>query len=305
MPLLLRTRERERELSHFSSLAAHFSLLPAALPHQIKNSSAARHWLAPVRPAPRPYQASIAATALLHNTLVCLPTGLGKTMVASVVMANFARWFPAPAKVVFVAPTRPLVAQQVVACSTVMGALKTGQAVELTGSSATPQERAAAWDRPEVRFVFTTPQAFRNDLSLGVAPAHRIVCVVVDECHRCVGRSDGAVALRTLAEKLGVAARVVGLSATPGSTRAAVQEVLATTNAARIEFRAEGDACLKEYVHERTFERLVVPPPPPAGPARSAACRALRRSIRASSPHTWLPTNIPSMTGSSSAASRL
>ena len=33
-------------------------------------------------------------TALLANTLVCLPTGLGKTLIAAVVMHNFARWFP-------------------------------------------------------------------------------------------------------------------------------------------------------------------------------------------------------------------
>ena len=33
-------------------------------------------------------------TALLTNTLVCLPTGLGKTLIAAVVMHNFARWFP-------------------------------------------------------------------------------------------------------------------------------------------------------------------------------------------------------------------
>jgi hypothetical protein len=33
-------------------------------------------------------------TALLSNTLVCLPTGLGKTLIAAVVMHNFARWFP-------------------------------------------------------------------------------------------------------------------------------------------------------------------------------------------------------------------
>lgn len=29
--------------------------------------------------------------AMLHNTLVCLPTGLGKTLIASVVMFNFYR----------------------------------------------------------------------------------------------------------------------------------------------------------------------------------------------------------------------
>ena len=36
----------------------------------------------------------IIQTALLQNTLVCLPTGLGKTLIAAVVMYNFTRWFP-------------------------------------------------------------------------------------------------------------------------------------------------------------------------------------------------------------------
>lgn len=42
----------------------------------------------------RAYQLSCIQTALLHNTLVCLPTGLGKTLIAAVVMHNFTRWFP-------------------------------------------------------------------------------------------------------------------------------------------------------------------------------------------------------------------
>ena len=40
------------------------------------------------------YQVAIVEQALLHNTLVCLPTGLGKTFIAAVVMYNFFRWFP-------------------------------------------------------------------------------------------------------------------------------------------------------------------------------------------------------------------
>lgn len=32
--------------------------------------------------------------ACRHNTLVCLPTGLGKTLIAAVVMYNHYRWFP-------------------------------------------------------------------------------------------------------------------------------------------------------------------------------------------------------------------
>ena len=40
------------------------------------------------------YQLDIIRTCLLCNTLVCLPTGLGKTLIAAVVMHNFTRWFP-------------------------------------------------------------------------------------------------------------------------------------------------------------------------------------------------------------------
>ena len=41
-----------------------------------------------------------------------LPTGLGKTFIAAVVMYNFYRWYP-QGRIVFMAPTKPLVAQQV------------------------------------------------------------------------------------------------------------------------------------------------------------------------------------------------
>ena len=42
----------------------------------------------------REYQLASIRAALLANTLVCLPTGLGKTLIAAVVMHNFTRWFP-------------------------------------------------------------------------------------------------------------------------------------------------------------------------------------------------------------------
>ena len=58
--------------------------------------------------AEREYQRTIALSCLLRNTLVALPTGLGKTFIASCVMHNFSRWYPTGA-VVFMAPTRPLV----------------------------------------------------------------------------------------------------------------------------------------------------------------------------------------------------
>ena len=54
----------------------------------------ARTWVYPAGVPERAYQLDIIRTALLCNTLVCLPTGLGKTLIAAVVMHNFTRWFP-------------------------------------------------------------------------------------------------------------------------------------------------------------------------------------------------------------------
>ncbi len=36
----------------------------------------------------------MSSAAIAQNTLVSLPTGLGKTLIAAVVMYNYYRWFP-------------------------------------------------------------------------------------------------------------------------------------------------------------------------------------------------------------------
>lgn len=57
--------------------------------------------------------------------------GLGKTFIAAVVMYNFWRWYPF-GKIIFLAPTKPLVAQQIHACNEVMG-IPSVDMIELTG----------------------------------------------------------------------------------------------------------------------------------------------------------------------------
>ena len=58
----------------------------------------------------REYQRAIAKSALESNTLVVLPTGLGKTIVALLVAVERLSMF-ADGKVLVLAPTRPLVLQ--------------------------------------------------------------------------------------------------------------------------------------------------------------------------------------------------
>lgn len=83
---------------------------------------AGAEYIYPINYPLRDYQYNIVKRCLFKNTLVSLPTGLGKTFIAAVVMYNFYRWYP-QAKVVFMAPTKPLVAQQIEACYNVVGEL--------------------------------------------------------------------------------------------------------------------------------------------------------------------------------------
>ena len=55
---------------------------------------AAQTYVYPAQLVRRDYQYQAVRRALYTNSLVCLPTGLGKTLIAAVVMYNFYRWFP-------------------------------------------------------------------------------------------------------------------------------------------------------------------------------------------------------------------
>lgn len=95
---------------------------------------AGQTWIYPTNYPVRDYQFNIVQSCLFKNTMVILPTGLGKTFIAAVVMYNFYRWYPT-GKIVFTAPTKPLVAQQIEACYKIMG-IPLEDTLEMTGKFA-------------------------------------------------------------------------------------------------------------------------------------------------------------------------
>ncbi|NXX05291.1 FANCM protein, partial [Larus smithsonianus] len=194
-------------------------------------------WIYPTNYPERGYQLRMARASLLANTLVCLPTGLGKTFVAAVVMYNFYRWFPS-GKVLFLAPTKPLVAQQMEAWGT--------QALN----------RRELWATKRVFFL--TPQIMVNDLSRGTCPAVEIKCLVIDEAHKALGNHAYCQVVRELS-KYTNQFRILALSATPGSDTKAVQQVISNLLIAQIELCAEDSPEIQPYSHERQVEKIVVP----------------------------------------------
>ncbi|GAA27796.2 fanconi anemia group M protein [Clonorchis sinensis] len=237
------------------------------------DTEAGRTWIYPLNVNIRDYQFHITEQCLYKNTLVCLPTGLGKTLVAAVVMYNFLRWYP-HGKSVFMAPTRPLVAQQLTACGRLLG-LSSDTAIELTGS--TPQtKRQRLWTN--LRAFFLTPQVLMNDLQAGVCPSADLRLLIFDEAHKATGNHAYCQVIRLLTapphnHRL---FRVVALSATPASDIQGVQTILANLLISHLELRTDTSVDVKRYTQHRQLETIVVPLGPELNRFRSQLIECAR-----------------------------
>ncbi|CAB4061547.1 DEAD-box ATP-dependent RNA helicase FANCM,ATP-dependent DNA helicase MPH1,Fanconi anemia group M protein,Fanconi anemia group M protein homolog,ATP-dependent DNA helicase fml1,ATP-dependent DNA helicase mph1 [Lepeophtheirus salmonis] len=214
---------------------------------------AGRTWIYPINYPLRSYQLSISETCLFQNTLVSLPTGLGKTFIAAVVMYNFYRWYP-EGVIVFLAPTKPLVAQQIHACFNIMG-IPAKDVAEMTGNNPV-NSRKKDWSSKRVFFL--TPQVLSNDLSRGLLPTSSIKCVVIDEAHRARGEYAYCQVIKEL-RMSGEYFRVIALSATPGNDIKSVQSVLMNLGISKIELRSEDSPDIVPYTFKRNIDKVVVP----------------------------------------------
>src|SRR6056297_2318826 len=166
----------------------------------------------------RMYQLQLAGSAKDRDTLVCLPTGLGKTTVSLLVTAE--RLQDVGGKSLFLAPTKPLVEQQAEFYRDAL-TIPDDEIVVVTGEGR-PDDRAALWDDSTV--VIATPQVVENDLVGNRISLSDVTHITFDECHR----ATGDYAYNYIAERYHQDAQqplVTGMSASPGDDEESILEV--------------------------------------------------------------------------------
>ncbi len=195
----------------------------------------------------RDYQTNIAAAALRESTLVVLPTGMGKTVIALTVIAD--TLLRKGGKVLFMAPTKPLVEQH---SSFLRQHLLRFEPIVFTGE-VSPRERAEQWAGS--RLVVSTPQVIQNDLEEGRVALDGVDLVVFDEAHRATGDYAYVPIARGYSETGGLA---LGMTASPGSDVSKIAEVCENLGITNVEIRSELDEDVVKYTQDVQTEYVAV-----------------------------------------------
>ncbi|AEH36113.1 DEAD/DEAH box helicase [Halopiger xanaduensis] len=202
----------------------------------------------------RLYQLRLAGTAANHHTLVCLPTGLGKTTVSLLVTAR--RLEEVGGKSLMLAPTKPLVQQHADFYREALQ-IPDEEIVVFTGD-VSPDDRAETWQ--EATVVMATPQVIENDLVGSRISLAEVTHITFDECHR----ATGDYAYNYIAERYHEDAKkplVTGMSASPGGDEEAILEVCENLGLEEVEVMTEEDADVSEFTHDTDveWERIDLP----------------------------------------------
>ncbi|MGC9137996.1 MAG: helicase-related protein [Thermoplasmata archaeon] len=205
----------------------------------------------------REYQLKISSEILknMENTLVVLPTGVGKTEIAIIIIAEIL--MKKGPKVLFLAPTRPLVLQH---RDRLLKYLKNEKIVALTGN-VDPDERGLLWIENDI--IVSTPQVIRNDIISGLIDPAKVTLLIVDEAHRSVGKYAYTFVTEQCSNAL-----IVGLTASPGSKPERIEEIMRHLNIRRLQVKSERDEDVKPYVHEIKLETIMLDFPDEYEPLR-------------------------------------
>ena len=193
----------------------------------------------------RLYQLSLAGEAIKKSSLIVLPTGLGKTVIALLVMVSR---LP-QGKVLLLSPTKPLVEQHAAFFKDTLN-IPPEDVVLFTGNTS-PDKRETMWEKAQL--VISTPQVIENDLLGKKISLDTVSCIIFDEAHRATGNYSYVY----IAEKYIVQnpdPLVLGITASPGSNAEKIQEVCANLNIKSVEIRTDSDPDVKPYIFDKDIE---------------------------------------------------
>ena len=203
----------------------------------------------------RAYQLSALDHCLSASTLLVLPTGMGKTPIE--VMALAERLKQPGGRGIMLAPTNALVNQHLSDMRALLNLPEQQEIVALTGSIP-PKKRRDIWEAATI--VIATPQVVRNDVQNGLTHLSDVALLIIDEAHRANGNHAMAQVGDLFAEQH-PDGLVLAATASPGHIEAEINEVCERLRIENIHVRPPGDALLAPYATGLEVNDVVVEVP--------------------------------------------
>ncbi len=202
----------------------------------------------------REYQISIANSACKKNTLVVLPTGLGKTIIALIILARQLK--KENNKILFLAPTKPLVIQH---AQFIKQFIKIDEKlITIFTGEISPEKRQEIWKNS--RIIVSTPQVIENDILSKKLNLKDVSFIIFDECHHAIGEYS-YVFVSEIFQTQRENGLVLGMTASPGNDVIKILEICKNLNIDNIEIRTKYDPDVKPYVYdlEITWKDVLLP----------------------------------------------
>ncbi|MDP3917512.1 MAG: DEAD/DEAH box helicase [Nanoarchaeota archaeon] len=204
---------------------------------------------------PRRYQENIFISAKEKNSLICLPTGTGKTKLA--IMMTVYRLNKNPeSNIVIISPTKPLSSQiaNEIRHSTDIPTEK----ISLLTGAINSEERSVVFKTSKV--IVATPQTIQFDLQNDRISFENTSLLVVDECHRSKEKFANTIVaenyMKNAKDKL-----ILALTASPGATKEKISEVCSNLFIENIELRTEEDVDIAEHIQKKESIDIRLPLP--------------------------------------------
>ncbi|MBD3353589.1 MAG: DEAD/DEAH box helicase, partial [Candidatus Lokiarchaeota archaeon] len=205
----------------------------------------------------RTYQERIFASCIGENSLIVLPTAMGKTIIA-LLMSVFHLSNDIDNKVIFLAPTKPLVVQHQTSFieMTILGDEK-WQLPVLTGAI-TPDKRGKMF--LDAKIAFMTPQVLQNDIIANRIDLSEVALIIFDEAHRAVG--DYAYTfIAEIYHQRKPNGQILAMTASPGGNKEKIEEVCNNLYIKNVEIRTKNSDDVKEYVQDVEMQWISIQMP--------------------------------------------
>ncbi|MDA8054980.1 MAG: helicase-related protein [Thermoplasmatales archaeon] len=198
----------------------------------------------------REYQDSIALKAVERNTLIVIPTALGKTIIAIIALSIL---IEDGGKCIFLAPTRPLVHQHAASIRKFLN-LQEHEIVEVTGEIKKSLRQELYYS---ARVIVSTPQVIGNDSALFNDIRRDVKVVIFDEAHRAIGNYSYVEVANFFADS-----RIIAMTASPGGDREKIDQIIKNLRIVDLEIRDENSPDVVEYIKGIDVEQVKITAPP-------------------------------------------